>query len=70
MVREFHGYLIGNGTSEAYQSQTVKALNAYAKYLGAETAFSEISKKEQIVSFLDTKLKTSDADPDKKWITT
>ena len=32
--------------------------------------FYEIKKKEQIIAFLDTKIKSSEQDPDKKWITT
>ena len=30
----------------------------------------EITKKEQIIAFLDTKIKSNDKDPDKRWITT
>ena len=30
----------------------------------------EITKKEKIIAFLDTKIKSNDKDPDRRWITT
>jgi hypothetical protein len=38
--------------------------------LGKDITFYEIQKKDQIFSFLDTKIKNNDVDPEKKWITT
>ena len=58
------------GTSENYQNQNLKAIIVYAKFLGPEIIFYDIQKREQIVTFLDTKIKSNDIDPDKKWITT
>ena len=43
---------------------------AYAKFLGPEISFYDIQKKEQIISFLDTKIKSTEQDPDKKRIIT
>jgi hypothetical protein len=39
-------------------------------FLGTDVTFYDINKKEQIIAFLNTKIKNSDQDPDKKWITT
>jgi hypothetical protein len=35
-----------------------------------KTTLFEISNKEQIIAFLNAKIKSEKADPDKKWITT
>jgi integrase len=42
----------------------------FAKFLGYDKSFHDVCKKNDIISFLDTKIKDSNADPDKKWITT
>ncbi len=38
--------------------------------LGTDRTFLDIQLKEQITSFLDTKIKNLEEDPDRKWITT
>jgi integrase/recombinase XerD len=58
------------GTSEKYQNQNLKAIINYANFLGAEITFYDIQRREQITAFLDTKIKSNNIDPDKKWITT
>jgi hypothetical protein len=59
-----------NSKSEKYQNNNLKAIIAYAKFLGPDVTFYDIQKKDQILSFLDTKIKNGDIDPDEKWITT
>src|ERR671915_1004151 len=68
-ITEFYQYMKSIGTSENYQNQNLKAIIGYAKFLGPEITFYDIQKREQIVTFLDTKIKNNDIDPDKKWIT-
>jgi hypothetical protein len=58
------------GTSEKYQNNNLKAIIAYSKFLGPSISFFEVEHKGQIISFLDTKIKNSEEDPDKRWITT
>lgn len=71
IISEFYYYNMKSiGTSENYQNQNLKAIVVYAKFLGPEITFYDIKKREQIATFLDTKIKTNDIDPDKKWITT
>lgn len=41
----------------------------FSKYFDSKTAFYDINKKEQILSFLDTKIKDIARDPEKRWIT-
>lgn len=70
LVQEFHQYLVGNCTSDAYRSQMIKIMNAYGNYIGANVTFYQVTKQEQIISFLDTKIKSPEVDPDQKWIIT
>ena len=39
----------------------------FAEHIGQETTFYDIDH-EQVIRFLDTKLKPEQIDPDKKWI--
>jgi hypothetical protein len=59
-----------NSTSENYQNQNLKTMVVLANFLGPGTSFFDIKSKGQIIAFLDTKMRTTDIDPDKKWITT
>ena len=43
---------------------------AFGSFIGKDTSFLDIIKKEQILDFLNTKVKNYDEDPDKRWITT
>ena len=70
LVKEFYEYLRDIGTSENYQNQNLKQIIGLAKSLGIEKTFYDINRKDEIISFLNTKIKDSNADPDKKWITT
>jgi integrase/recombinase XerD len=70
LIREFSTFMKANDTSESYQKNNLKAVISFAKWLGNDTTLYEITKKEQIISFLDTKIQSLDQDPDKRWITT
>ena len=70
LVNEFYEYLKEIGTSENYQNQNLKQIINFARYLGVEKTLYDVKTKEEIVSFLNTKIKESNLDPDKKWITT
>ena len=70
LVKDFYEYLKEIGTSENYQNQNLKQIIGFAKFLGTERTFYHVTKRDEIISFLDTKIKDSNADPDKKWITT
>ena len=70
LVNDFYEYMKNNGASERHQNNNLKVVIAYAKFLGTDVSFYDIQKKEQIIAFLDTKIKNVEQDPDKKWITT
>ena len=70
IIEEFHKYMKDNDASERHQNNALKVVIAYAKFLGSDNILYNIKHKEQIISFLDSKIKTIEQDPDKKWITT
>jgi integrase/recombinase XerD len=70
MIAEYRKYMCDNGASERHQNNALKAVIAYAKFLGENTTFYDINTKEQIIAYLDTKINSAEQDPDKKWITT
>jgi hypothetical protein len=70
IIEEFYRYMKSNGSSEHHQNNNLKVVLSWAKFLGPHTTFYDIKSKEQITTFLNTKAKTSEEDPDKKWITT
>jgi integrase/recombinase XerD len=57
-----------NGSSEHHQNNNLKAIIAFASFLGSHTTIYEIQKKDQIAAFLDTKINREDNE--NKWITT
>jgi hypothetical protein len=42
----------------------------FAKFLGPDRGFYDISKEETILAFLNTKIKSKEIDPDAKWMRT
>src|SRR5919202_1534415 len=70
IIEELHKYMKDNDSSERHQNNALKVVIAYAKFLGSNNSFYDVKHKEQITSFLDTKIKSLEQDPDKKWITT
>jgi hypothetical protein len=48
----------------------LKIVIAYASFLGPSTSFFEICERRQIISFLDSRKRSLEQDPDGKWITT
>jgi integrase/recombinase XerD len=70
LISEFYYFMKDNSTSESYQKNNLKTVISFARHLGNGTNFYDIQRKEQIISFLDTKVKSNDVDPDRKWITT
>jgi hypothetical protein len=70
LLVQFYEFMKRIGTFERYQNNNLKALIVYSKFLGPSISLYEIKSKTQIISFLDTKIKNSEDDPDKRWITT
>ncbi len=70
LLHEFNQYMKSIGTSDNYQNGNLKIMIYFAKFLGCNTNFYDIHKSEQIVAFLDTRIKDAQNDPDKRWIRT
>lgn len=71
LVNEFYEFMKSSGTSDKYQNNNLKIIIAFGKFLEPAIFFQSINKRDQVISFLDTRInKDSQADPDKKWITT
>jgi integrase/recombinase XerD len=70
LIGEYYQYIKTNGVSERHQNNSLKMVIAFANSLGKDITFYDIRSKEQVTSFLNTKVKSSEEDPDKRWITT
>lgn len=70
LILKFYEFMKRIGTSERYQNNNLKAIIGYSKFLDPSVSFYQIKDKSQIFSFLDTKIKSIEEDPDKRWITT
>ena len=69
IINDFLIYMKNNGSSERHQNNNLNVMIEFAIFLGPNTIFYDINNKEQILSFLDTKIKDSVKDPEKRWIT-
>jgi integrase/recombinase XerD len=70
LLTELYEFMKNNGLSERHMNNTLKTNLAFAEFLGDKISFFDIDKRDHIVSFLDSKIKSIEEDPDKKWITT
>jgi hypothetical protein len=70
VIQRFFNFMKRIGTSERYQNNNLKALISYSRFLGPSISLNEVKNKIQITSFLDSKTKPIEEDPDKRWITT
>ena len=68
-LTEFLTYMKNNGSSERHQNNNLTVMIEFANYFDSNTTFYDINNKEQIILFLDTKIKDSEKDPEKRWIT-
>jgi integrase/recombinase XerD len=70
LITEFHKYMEISGASERHQNNSLKMVMAFAFFIGKDVTLYNVNRKDQICSFLDTKIKNQEQDPDKRWITT
>jgi hypothetical protein len=70
LLKELHQYMKNNGASESHQNNCMKTMMAFAKFIGPDTTFYDVTRRTQIIAYLNTKIKTIEADPDKRCITT
>ncbi|HKG42336.1 MAG TPA: hypothetical protein VKA98_09380 [Nitrososphaeraceae archaeon] len=65
LINDFYQYMKANGASERHQNNNLKAIIALAKFIGPDIRFYHL-KREDIITFLNTKMKNQEQDPDKK----
>jgi integrase/recombinase XerD len=69
IILDFYKYMQDRGSSENHISNNIKVILDLASFLGP-LGYQDIEKKEQILLFLNLKIKDSKLDPEKRWITT
>ena len=67
LILEFHDFMKENGASERHQNNNLKAILSFAQFMNSK-CLAEIDNKDNIMTFLQSKIKDKDLDPDQKWI--
>ena len=70
VIQKFHRYMQSSGSSERNQNNNLKAIIAFANFIGPDTSFYDVHSSEHILCYLNTKIKNTEQDPEEKWITT
>ena len=60
IINEFLEYMRNNGSSEHHQNNNLKIVIAFGSFIGGDISFLDIIKNEQILDFLNTKVKNYD----------
>jgi hypothetical protein len=68
-IKEFYQYMKNSGAGDKHINNNLKIVLSLSNYLDPNLSLGEI-KGQEIVQFLDSKIKPIELDPDKKWITT
>ncbi|CAN5215791.1 hypothetical protein BH18THE2_BH18THE2_07770 [soil metagenome] len=68
-IYKFYDFMHENDTSQNYQRGNLIVIIAFAKFLG-ELRLSEVQTVEPVITFLDSRKRDLEADPDKIWIRT
>ena len=66
LIKIFHEFMISNGCSERHQNNNLKTIISFAKFVGPNISFYSINTGKEILSFLNSKIKTLQEDPDQK----
>jgi hypothetical protein len=62
IIDEFYHYMKENGASEKHMTNELQTVLYYATFLGPHTCLLDINKREQILTFLNTKQKDENLD--------
>ena len=69
LINQFYAFMKNNNSSERHIVNNLEVILNFDGYFQHSKAFADIGK-EEISAFLDSKIKSSDADPEKRWVTT
>ena len=70
LIKDYHRYLVSRDTSTNYQKDNIKLIHMFAKFIGDSKTLHDIKDQETIVSFLDTRRKNKEEDPEQRWTAT
>jgi hypothetical protein len=68
IILDFYKYMEDKGSSENHIINNIKVILDLAGFLGPQ-GYEGIKKREQILSFLNSKIKDAHLDPERRWIT-
>jgi hypothetical protein len=60
LISVLYDYMKKNGLSESHINNTLKTNMLFSEFLGPDVSFYDVKKKEQIINFLDSKMKNSE----------
>ena len=66
LMTEFYQYMKNNGASDSHTNNSLKINMIFAIFLGLDVTYYDIKRKEQNITFLDTKITSIEEDPDRK----
>ena len=69
IIREFYQFMKNNGAGDKHINNNLKIVISFENFLIRHLPFKDVTRYE-VISFLDSKIKPIEIDPDKKWITT
>ena len=70
LVKGFYEFMKSNGCSDKHINNNLKAIMNFDSGLDSKISFLDIKRRDQVLSFLDGKIKSAEEDPDGRWITT
>ena len=51
LISEFHQFMKDNGTSQRHQNNNIKAIIAFAEFLGANKTFYQVRSKDNMTEY-------------------
>ena len=69
LINQFHTFMKNNNSSERDAINNIKVLLNFDNFFQSPRILSKVNEQD-IYNFLDSKIKSIEIDPDKKWITT
>ena len=57
LISELCDYMKKNGLSDSHINNTLKTSMLFSEFLGADVSFYGVKTREQIINFLDSKIK-------------
>ena len=66
LIQEFYQYIVDNRKSDSYKKNNLKALVLFSQELAPNITFYDTREREQILEFLNKRIKPKTDDPDEK----